>query len=507
MRPSVFLFEHSMPFYSIDFIETQQIIPSGSSTMSMSEDVIAMTFPSEHSPTVSIDGMLMDSQTTAAVLREAKRRSKVNELTLRSVTIDAIVARAADDLFSDPDRIWRKVELIHCTGHNAQVIKASIVRTKHFAFTGSVPIAHNPRYSLDAESMEALGDALKECTSLTVLSLKGTRLDRAGLQAFGDGLGKSQLLETLQLSHCAIEVADVSILSSALQTNQHLTALSMAHCKIGAAPLSEESTVALCILLECLVDHPTLQVLNLFGMYCTDRAMDALSSLLRAPRSALWHLGLKNNVRHPEDKLIVTNLFQALGVNTALTYLQVSGNNVDDPDIEQLAEIITDSNKTLRALTLTANNIGDGGINSLAQRLPDMQGLRLLDLQRNPFTDSSKVAIITALKENSELERLDLDGKFDETKAYYLGLNKGGRRLLQSDNNIPPGLWPLVLERTNRLPFSRSLPHAHLDVLYNLVQGPALFQSRAKRSRTASVSDGGNNDLEEPAKKRARRTT
>ena len=489
--------------------------------MSMSEDVLAMTFSSNHSPTLSIDGMLMDSQTTAAVLMEAQRWPNVKELTLRSVTIDATVAKAAEQLFQDPEREWKKLELIHCTGQNARVIKASIGRAQHMAFTGSVPIAHNPRYSLDVECMKALGNALKDCEKLMVLSLKGSRLDRPCLEAFAAGLEQSTSLETLQLSHCAMEVPDVSILSSALQGNQHLTALSMAHCKIGVVPLSDESNNELCLLLESLVSHPTLQVLNLFGMYCTDRAVEALSSLLRAPNSALWHLGLKNNVRHPDDKLHVTNLFQALEANTALTYLQVSGNNVDDQDMEQLARIITNSNTTLGALNLTANNFGDDGIHSFARRLPDMKGLRLLDLQRNPFTEESKTAIIASLKENTELERLDLDGKFDATKAYYLGLNKGGRRLLQAGNNTPLGLWPLVLERTNRLPFSRNLPHAHLDVLYNLVQGPAVFQSTskdtttttttttlntAKRTRTnEGAAEGASTEAEEsPSKKRAR---
>jgi hypothetical protein len=472
--------------------------------MSISDDVLAMTFSSEHTPTVSIDGMLMDSQTTAAVLNEARRRPKVKELTLRSVTIDATVAKAADELFADPDRVWKKIELIHCTGRNAQIIKASICRTKHFAFTGSVPIAHNPRYSLDIDCMKAVGSALDDCKSLTVLSLKGSRLDRAGLEAFGAGLAKNTSLETLQLSHCGFEVPDVPILSSALATNQHLTALSMAHCKIGALPFAEESTNQLCLLLESLVSHPTLQVLNIFGMYCTRRAMDALSSLIRAPRSVMWHLGLKNNVRHPDDKLTVTGLFRALEVNIALTYLQVSGNNVGDDDMEQLAQIVADSNNTLRALNLTANNIGDDGIVAFANKLPGMKGLRLLDVQRNPFTETSKLKIIAALKDNTELERLDLDGKFDGTKAYYLGLNKGGRRLLQSGNNTPLALWSLVLERINRLPFNRSLPHAHLDILYILVRGPVLFQSRLKRTRDVEATGAEKTDTEEPTAKRAR---
>jgi len=455
-----------------------------------------MTFSSDHPPSVSIDGMLMDSQTTVAVLDEAKRRPKVEEITLRSVTIDTSVARAASELFSDPQRLWKKADIVHCTGQNAKIIKAMICRTKHLSFTGSVPIAHNPRYCLDEECMRAIGHALQNCKSLDVLSLRGTRLDRASLQAFAEGLSKSTSLETLQLSHCAMEIQDVPILAEALRSNRHLKALSMAHCKIGSAQPSEESANQLCQVLESLASHPRLEVLNLLGMYCTDDAMDALGELLRAPQSALWHLGLKNNGRRPEDKLNVHSIFEALSSNKTLTYLQVSGNNVDDEDMEQLAKILAGTNNTLRALSLPANKISAPGIDAFAKRLSEMRGLRFLDLQRNDFPESSKQAMIAALKDNAELERLDLDGKFDEMKSYYLGLNKGGRRLLQSGNNTPLGLWPIVLERASRLPFNRARPFAHLDILFNLVRGPAVFRSTLKR--------GGEEIEAQPKRKRLR---
>jgi Ran GTPase-activating protein (RanGAP) involved in mRNA processing and transport len=500
--------------------------------MAISEDVLAMTFTTAQSPSVSIDGMLMDSATIASVLREAKNRPHVKELTLRNVTLDDTVARAAQDLFTatdtptDTTRMWSKIETIHCTGHSSRIIQATLPRTQQFSFTGSVPIAHNPRYSLDLSSLQALGQALKECKSLTTLSLKGTRLSRPGLQAFCAGLAESDSLQTLQMSHCAMDAQDVALLASALAQNKHLTALSLAHCKWGPTTTTTTTTVNpninnnnytstnnnneedrhahFCRLLESLVSHPMLQSLNIYGIYCTPRAMQALSALLMrgggAPTStrtnttttttsSLWHLGLKNNLRHPEDKLHVTNLLQALEHNTSLSYLQLSGNNVDDDDMEQLAQIVTHSNDTLRALSLTANNIGDAGIRSFARRLPDMTTLRYLDVQRNPFTDDSKTEIIAALKYNMELERLDLDGTWDATKSFYLRLNKGGRRLLQSGNDTPLGLWPLVLERANGLPFGRNQPHAHLDVLYCLVQGPAVFQPRRRTTPLSSVSD------------------
>lgn len=444
--------------------------------MAISDEAIAMTFTSANCTSIALDGMLMDGTTAAAGLREAKRRTKVKEITLRSVTIDASVAHAANDLFSDSRRVWEKVDLVHCTGRISQIVKTCVCRTKHFSFTGSVPIAHNPRYSLDEECMEVIGRALKTCKALTTLSLKGSRLDRESLEGFCKGLARSESLETLQLSHCAINIPDVFVLSSALKKNQNLRALSMAHCKIGEKPLSDESNTELCRLLESIVSHPALEVLNIYGMYCSDRAIDALGNLLRAPRSKLWRLGLKNNSRHPDDKVPATNIFEAMSVNSALTYLQISGNNVDDNDIVDLARILGDSNMTLRVLNLTANNIGDRGVDALARKLPEMKGLQMLDLQRNSFSESAKQTIIAALKDNFELERLDLDGRYDATKAYYICLNKGGRRLLQSGNAIPPGLWPLVLARCNRLPFNRSQPFAHVDILYTLLHGPAIFQ-------------------------------
>lgn len=536
--------------------------------MTMSEDVLAMTFssdPHHTSRSVAIDGMLIDSQTTAAVLREAKRRPSVQELTLRSVTIDETVARAAEDLFSamaspsaetgstsvantsnvnntnnntkvrkrftlgtnnqnssvNENRCFIKLELIHCTGLTARVIRASVSRTQQLAFTGSVPIAHNPRYSLDLACMGAIGHALQHCQNLQTLALKGSRLDREGLEVFGLGLRQSKSLRTLQLSHCALEIPDVACLANALRENQHLTALSFAHCKIGGAPFSEESTAEFCRLLESLVRHPTLEVLNLLGMYCTTAAIRVLSGLVRSPTSQLWHLGLKNNIRHPEEKLQVTSLLEALETNTSLTYLQISGNNVDDADMAILGRILSTNNKTLRGLTLTANRIGDDGLFSISRNMRAMKGLRFLDVQRNLFTDKAKQAIIGGLKENMELERLDLDGTWDSMKAFYLILNKGGRRLLQSSHTTPLGLWPRVLARANRLPFSRNLPFAHLDVLYTLVRGPALFQPRLKRTLPESaasvraISDdsdsvdktiAADSNPEEPQSKRARLT-
>jgi Ran GTPase-activating protein (RanGAP) involved in mRNA processing and transport len=111
-------------------------------------------------------------------------------------------------------------------------------------------------------------------------------------------------------------------------------------------------------LVESLFTHPKLQSLNIYGIFCNPRTTQALSALLRNPHTQLWHLGLKNNLQHPKDKLTITSLLRALEHNTTLMYFQISGNNIEDADMEQVAEIITHSNHTQPVLSLTANNIG-----------------------------------------------------------------------------------------------------------------------------------------------------
>jgi hypothetical protein len=56
---------------------------------------------------------------------------------------------------------------------------------------------------------------------------------------------------------------------------------------------------------------------------------------------------------------------------------------------------------------------------------------------------------------------------------YYTRLNRGGRRLVLGQETIPMGLWPLVLERANRLDFDHcSNSNGRAEVLYCLLHVP-----------------------------------
>eukprot|EP00538_Stauroneis_constricta_P011334 CAMPEP_0119561248 /NCGR_PEP_ID=MMETSP1352-20130426/17102_1 /TAXON_ID=265584 /ORGANISM="Stauroneis constricta, Strain CCMP1120" /LENGTH=636 /DNA_ID=CAMNT_0007609413 /DNA_START=37 /DNA_END=1947 /DNA_ORIENTATION=+ len=301
----------------------------------------------------------------------------------------------------------------------------------------------------------------------------------------------------------------------------------------------DDEATAMSLILEAIQHHPSLECLLIYGMRMmpssssstrrNNRAAEALGRFLEAPTCKLWQLGLKYNVDyhhttsvvvgrmgdviyHPnrnndnnnnenhdnsggeeeqqQESLNILPIIEALRTNRTLQYFQCSGNNISSNELGRLSEVLavpedsddnansSTTNPVLEGLGLTDNAIDDEGLKAMAKYFGRIHCLKYLDLHRNPFTDEGKEALVKALSENRELERLDLDGIPHPQKTYYINLNRGGRRLLQSKKktSIPLGLWPVVLGRANRLHFGRSAPNAHLDVLYCLLRGPALFE-------------------------------
>jgi Ran GTPase-activating protein (RanGAP) involved in mRNA processing and transport len=478
-----------------------------------------------------------------------KNRGKI---TIRNVSIGEMVLQGFEELFNQkqsnnnsnstssssnkPCSCWTNridMNIIHCSDLVSKLIRIVLPWTEQFRFTGSIPIAHN----LDSEGLKVIGKHLggnNICTNnftaqdhtagnnsdneneneydrnrdgivvpkLKTLSLKGTCLESIGFVLFCEGLGINNTLESLQLSNCTIENDDVGLLASALRENKHLKSLFLANCNFGRRPYSlSTDTVAtqsinninpqihLPIVLEALIRHPTLQSLKIYDMHCNDQSMRAISDiLLSSTGTKLLHLGLKNNLSHPESKLNVENLFQALTHSRYLTYLKISGNNLNDEDMATLSRILTteESNiiTSIKTLSVTDNLISDEGLLTLASRLSYAKSLKYLDVQRNPVTDRSKKAMVSALKNNVQIERLDLDGSWDTEKFWWLSLNRGGRRALQitTDNNntVSSNLWPKMLERVYNLQYGRNKSPTNIEVAYYIIRRmPSLFEKVA----------------------------
>jgi hypothetical protein len=425
------------------------------------------------------------------------------------------------------------IEIIHCSGLVSELIRIVLPTTRRFGFAGNIPIAHN----LDTEGLSVIGENLGKEASLSsrtadagngdnnhgggerndrvrlkTLVLKGTRLESSGFNNFCDGLGANTTLEDLQLSNCILEEDDVLLLASALRNNTSLKSVFFANCKFGtkARPPSDNTTAShdnhhqqhqqrrettqsinntypqakLPIVLEAMVRHPSLESLKIYDMCCNEHAIRAIGDILSAPESKLRHLGLKNNLSHPQSNLpgVSNHLFQALWQNPNLTYLKLSGNNLNDENMIQLGRILTESETSIRTLSITDNLISDGLL-PLASRLSDVKSLRCLEVLRNPITDRSKKAMVSALENNVQLERLDLDGSWDEEKFWWLSLNRGGRRVLQASDKktVLSSLWPTILERAYNIPFRRNSKqpssNTNIEIVYYLIRRiPWLFE-------------------------------
>ena len=136
-----------------------------------------------------------------------------------------------------------------------------------------------------------------------------------------------------------------------------------------------------------------------------------------------------------------------------------------------LANALT-HNSTVQRLYLRCCRISDDDIKLLAAALPEMKGLKFLDLVGHHFGEGGAKAFLAGLKENVRCNGVRLPFKYDSADdiEFYLALNRGGRRLLK-ETNISAILWPLILKRSNRFVEQ----HYRADVHFHLLQGPLLL--------------------------------
>lgn len=252
--------------------------------------------------------------------------------------------------------------------------------------------------------------------------------------------------------------------------------------------------------------------------------------------------------------------------NTSLKVLSMAGNFLDDEYLESLLNIFPSQThqstsednlqcSQLEELTLLGNRFSNHGIKELLKKLPRFPYLQRLYLgyQRAPpskgpigmpptimarmiasnptlndrntqFNPGSlRKEFVAAVSENPRnflltdvnfMALTNEDKNVDEITRYHMMLNRGGRKLLASrvksevatENKIPLGLWPLVLDRANRFyPLSTSSSKSNDDqneasestearksasdcdgfhagdVIFSLLHGPMIFENLDQR--------------------------
>jgi hypothetical protein len=231
--------------------------------------------------------------------------------------------------------------------------------------------------------------------------------------------------------------------------------------------------------------------------------------------------------------------------NTSLQVLQLAGNNLNDAYLSSLLPIFGRSSQ-LQELNMFGNRITDRGVlQALLNKLPLLHHLESLWLGHNLLTATSAKRLAEAMQTNYNLMDVNLRtlplptrmganhnntdthntvqkqimDAYQDQLDYYCRLNRGGRRIFGSSNEVPLGLWPLVLERANRIYWGASTANTSTlhqetashaaDVVYCLLHGPMLFTNpnftnfdehnkSSSIQPTCSSTSNGNSDGAKP---------
>ena len=211
-------------------------------------------------------------------------------------------------------------------------------------------------------------------------------------------------------------------------------------------------------------------MLDLRGNNCSRRALAALGNWIRMPHCAVELLILSRQEQPIRDAPI--EFWNGISQNKSIRRLDLSRNALQVADMDQLGSSIAE-NETVLELNLSFNKLNDDAMDKFCHHVPSFRTLRRLALRPNPFRSKGAQSLLEAMKENFSLEYLDslLDLEEAPLLRYYTHLNRGGRRILQSKDPPPVGLWPLLLERSTTIPYySDNDGKVRPDVLYCLLR-------------------------------------
>ncbi|KAK3287544.1 hypothetical protein CYMTET_4950 [Cymbomonas tetramitiformis] len=248
------------------------------------------------------------------------------------------------------------------------------------------------------EGLEALGEALKESTTLTHLSLRGNDIGPRGAAALSPGLALCSSLRTLILSGNPLfhHSHEPTVLSTAFvctaASGGTVSALNILHCKLGV----EEAA----IVVDAFERSPTLK--TLCGL---------------TPQ--MEELNLSNRRLCPGDALLLAADLRKAAFSASLTAVNVLGSELT---VEGVAPLIaafetSDALKTLCGLIPNSEGkcdrsnrqLGPGDALLLAADLkkgafhPSLTALNVLG---NAFTERGAAAVIAAAEQSGRVKRL-----------------------------------------------------------------------------------------------------
>jgi hypothetical protein len=414
----------------------------------------------------------LDATAIAERLIRAKE-DKTSSLAFFQIEFDDQVTTATIALFrhaSRQARRWNELNLFGCIGQVETVLQVCTALDLFAQITVKGMTRENERISQQAAL--SLGMAMKFNTLLHTLHLGNIALSREQSAALSDGLRTMDEGHFKQLSMSRITFAEDAIaeLASGLQNNSSIQTLAVTSCNLTDAQVAQ--------LVQGMVDHSSIKVLRLFGNQGRTQALVALVQVLSSTKLEsldFHHQSWQEGGLQSHIKILAAGLKG----NQHLKRLNLSSNILVDEDLSSLSNILWTCPR-LEELDLDLNNITNRGLETFAsQNMPG--SLRRLRLSGNDFTREGAIHLLKILKVNLELGFVDCHRfwvRSEERREiqHFMDLNRSGRILLRNRSTTPIALWPVVLAKASTV--FRSNAERRADVIFHLLQGPALMERR-----------------------------
>ena len=294
--------------------------------------------------------------------------------------------------------------------------------------------------SVGLEGATAIGMLLNINTAIRMLNLHECNIGNDGLVVLSNGLAANRSLDKLVLSKNQLnEDIALGALGRALQTSK-LTILDLSMNKLGSQGLQALD----------LHTNSTLETIELWGNGISITGGIFVSDTLSSLRSKIQNLNLRSN---DLGDIGAESIAFGLEYNRSLRKMWLSSNHIGDEGATHLARALR--GHALESIYLSCCDIGNEGAKAFAELLGDpTTHLRVLDLYRNQIGDSGGDALAKAMNQNVSLHELNITyNRIHNTKSlkqvrFLCKCNRAGRYLL-GENNLPTGLWPLVLSKLN----------------------------------------------------------
>ena len=242
------------------------------------------------------------------------------------------------------------------------------------------------------------------------------------------------------------------------------------------------------VILQALKENSQLKVLNLGGNNMTGQVAEDLANVIKNNPSFEELYLFQNDLRSS-----ITVILQALKENSQLKVLNLNNNNMTGQVAEDLANVIKNNsgleelylreddlkssatlilqalkeNSQLKVLNLGSNNMTGQVAEDLTNVIKSNSRLETLNLYKNDLR-SSAVMILQALKENCELQKLNMLNNFltETTTSQFVSIIKSNPLITEiwlDDNMLQSGLIDIA-KSCNNLANLRALGLSHNSI-------------------------------------------